>query len=718
MKQTNQVFIALLSIVALIVGCTHLGLQKNKTPEPVEVAQTPDPADIINSPEFIAKHGYIVPGVAYPPPKTFTLKEKIDEADIVVEAKAVADREFNRTSADSVRTSYLLVVYKVFKGNVKTDTIELTVRGGFYEYIEPVEEYIPGFKNPFAGRKITDFARGKTFGLNEYGVFFLKKNPNPTEQSTFKQIPNKYKFVAQWYRNYLWYNDWHITEQSLKDTDPAWYYSEKNPLMRLYRDIQKITGKKYKERVPLYSKKKDQTGQANKQSDEQLVMTITGFSNDSVPAGTQTPLSHLTIYGSGFGTNVGQVHFKNATNGGANEVTISPKDILHWSNDSIQVHVPSMGDTLQLDRCAGSGVVEVVRYEGAAPIDSVTSTAGIIVPYSIKNIYARRNYFRPKLFSPHNGGYTISYDSSFYNNKPALAAFRRALQRWRCTTGINLKEYCVKARPFCDTIGQVGFIRVSFKKPCFNITGPTALGATVIKKNDYCINTDTTAYVLAQDLIFDNPPYAGFTWHYDSIPSAASNKYDFETTALHELGHVHLLDHLMNVSQNLYYGQPACNSPTGTLKTLSAEEIAAGNFIMGQDTIANALCPTYPPMQKIVDCVLPAVCPPSGTCSIEDPALFNQPLLTTTCPLPIPLVPTSTGLFGVLVSTTIGIAASHPYNAGYTYEWDFGEGAVVVSATTSSDYGPHEVQWETTGLKFVTLTVYNGDHCYGVAETF
>ncbi|MCC7224580.1 MAG: T9SS type A sorting domain-containing protein, partial [Chitinophagales bacterium] len=600
---------------------------------------------------------------------------------------------------------------KVFKGNVKTDTIELTVRGGFYESIEPDEEYIPGIKNPFAGQKLTGWSEGKTFALHQYGTFFLKKNPNPKEQSAFKQIPNKYKYIAHWHRNYLWYDGY---ELNTIGPDMCTEHN-KEVLERYYGLLKKLTTRKYKE---INSLCKSSSGELlnNKQSYEQLVMAITGFSKDSVPAGTQTPLSHLTIYGSSFGNSVGEVHFKNANNGGANEVNISAKDILYWSDDSIRVHVPSMGDSTQLDRGAGSGVVKVVRAQ--TPTDSVTSAMGIVVPYSIKNTYARGNYFRPKLLGPHDGGYTVAYDSSFYNNKPALAAFRRALQQWRCTTGIHLREYCEKARPFCDTVGQSGFVRVGFAKNCFGFSGqPIYLGATATRITKACINTDTTLYVLGQDLLFADPPQSGFTWHFDSIPSTDSNKYDFETTALHELGHVHLLDHINDPSKNLYYGQPTCNQPNASIRTLSpSNEIAGGDFVMGHDTLPNPLCPQFLPMQRIVDCVLPAVCPPSGTCSIEDPALFNQPILTLTCPLSTEL-PTSGGLFGILSSTPIGIAASHTYNAAYTYEWDFGADATILSATNTSDYGPHEVLWETTGLKFVTLTVYNGNSCYGVAET-
>ena len=717
MKKHKQQLLAILGILVLSVGCMTFGAQKARIEQVSQQTSKTDTA-ALPPPAPLDANG-VLPRHFQAKPNPMTLKEKIDEADIVVEAKAVKRQTFNRTSADSVRTSYLLVVYKVFKGNVKTDTIELTVRGGYYEYIEPDEEYIPGIKNPFAGQKLTSFAEGKTFALHQYGTFFLKKNPNPKEQSAFKQIPNKYKYIAHWHRNYLWYENigMYVDDAHLVIDDPKLFYSNKNPLMRFYKDVKNITGKNYKERVPLY-KKKDQTGQINKQSDEQLVMTITGFSNDSVPAGTQTPLSHLTIYGSGFGTVMGQVHFKNANNGGANEVNISAKDILYWSDDSIRVHVPSMGDTTQLDRCAGSGVVEVLKLSlSGIPTDSVTSPMGIVVPYGIRNTYAEDSYFRPKLSGPHNGGYTVAYDSSFYNNKPALAAFRRALQQWRCTTGIHLREYCEKARPFCDTVGQSGFVRVGFAKNCFGFSGqPIYLGATTIRKTNSCLNTDTTVYVLAQDLLFADPPQSGFTWHYDSIPSTDSNKYDFETTALHELGHVHLLDHINDSSKNLYYGQPTCNQPNASIRTLSpSNEIAGGNFVMGQDTLPNSLCPTFPPMQRIVDCVLPAVCPPSGTCSIEDPALFNQPILTLTCPLSTEL-PTSNGLFGILSSTPIGIAASHPYNAAYTYEWDFGADATILSATNTSDYGPHEVLWETTGLKFVTLTVYNDNSCYGVAE--
>lgn len=482
MRKNINIILILLGFIMLAIGCISLK-QKQTT------VTTPDPADIINSPEFIAKHGLVVRDVPYPPAKVFTLKEKIDEADIVVEAKAVAYKEFNKTSADSVRTSYLLLVYKVFKGDVKTDTIELTVKGGYYTYLEPDEEYFPGYRNPLAGQTSLIYERGQTIPLNEYATFFLKRNPQPDQQSAFKQIPNQYKFTAQWHRNYLWYDG-----HELYTIGPNMCTEHNRQVLnKYYRILKKLTKRKYKELHPLCPKTNGAFLQ-NKQSDEQLVITITGFSKDSVPAGTQTNLSHLSIYGSGFGLNKGEVHFKNANTGGSDEVIISSRDILYWSNDSIQVHVPSMGDSTQLDRCAGSGVVKIVRAD--SPIDSITSTMGIVVPYSIKNNYSNiaKQYYRPKLmsFNAPNLSYIIRYDTTIYNNKPALAAFRRALERWRCTTGIDFKEFCQKGVVHCGNNTQNGVIRVSFDKPCLP-SNPLALGETQITKMLTCATpTDTS----------------------------------------------------------------------------------------------------------------------------------------------------------------------------------------------------------------------------------
>jgi len=91
---------------------------------------------------------------------------------------------------------------------------------------------------------------------------------------------------------------------------------------------------------------------------------ITGFSKDSVPAGIRaTNASHLTIYGNGFGTLKGDVLMKDANQANYFVALHPTHNILYWSDDSIQIIVPSMGFASNGDEflgdtrsaCAGTG---------------------------------------------------------------------------------------------------------------------------------------------------------------------------------------------------------------------------------------------------------------------------------------------------------------------------------------------------------------------------
>ncbi len=154
--------------------------------------------------------------------------------------------------------------------------------------------------------------------------------------------------------------------------------------------------------------------------------------------------SLLNIQGSGFGTAVGDVKFKNI--GGANSYFEAPTNhIRYWSDTLIRVWVPSIGkiDNADLDKCAGSGKIKVVKAGGG----TVNSTQVLSIPYALSNVYIEEvgKYRRVRLVGGtgvNTHGYTIVYDKPFFDNKPALNAFRRALQTWRCATGVNITELC------------------------------------------------------------------------------------------------------------------------------------------------------------------------------------------------------------------------------------------------------------------------------------
>ncbi|HRI28749.1 MAG TPA: hypothetical protein PK715_11885, partial [Chitinophagales bacterium] len=224
-----------------------------------------------------------------------------------------------------------------------------------------------------------------------------------------------------------------------------WFISpitfEKQYKIALYDKMLKQKEAKY-EKTSFYHKKKESlsVGSAVKRGGSGV---ITGFSRDTVPAGIRaTNVSQVTIYGSGFGAVKGNIFMEDANKSNMyNFVALHPThNILYWSDDSIQIVVPSMGfaspDEFVGDSrnaCAGTGYIRVIPGTGLSiPIWSETE---LVVPHAIAN-YATNSdnelTYTPYEVRLHNtngqGGYTFVYDTSFYHNAPALAAFRRALK--------------------------------------------------------------------------------------------------------------------------------------------------------------------------------------------------------------------------------------------------------------------------------------------------
>lgn len=84
------------------------------------------------------------------------------------------------------------------------------------------------------------------------------------------------------------------------------------------------------------------------------------------------------------------------------------------------------------------------------------------IPYAVNN-FATNSAFE-NLYSPHelrlhnaNGqdGYTFVYDPEFFTNKPAYNAFHRALDTWRKTTGMRVREVCGEVACQDATANQV-----------------------------------------------------------------------------------------------------------------------------------------------------------------------------------------------------------------------------------------------------------------------
>ncbi len=327
------------------------------------------------------------------------------------------------------------------------------------------------------------------------------------------------------------------------------------------------------------------------------IAAISGVSPNPGIAGTINVSDQLTISGSGFGAAPGTVEFSNADDGGATFVPFTnASDIISWADAQIVLKVP---------QGAGTGTVRV----------NGTFTSPYTVTYShveLNNNFAGfASTTRQRAFLVNkdgSGGYALQYNTTFAANTAAVAAFERALQTWRCNTFVNFS--ISPTTTAISVAANDGTNVVSFDPllPAGVLGRATSrFGAA---SNGGCQMQNTVWRTTEIDIQFQDPPSVGFTWNYGPTASIAfGSTYDFESVALHELGHAHGLGHIIASGNVMHYS--LFNG--ADVRVLSASsDIAGGVAKMGYSTVAANYCIQYPagvvgPMTALTagSCALP-----------------------------------------------------------------------------------------------------------------
>lgn len=272
-------------------------------------------------------------------------EEKVRKSPLIVEGKVVSKQSFWNAAHTMIYTYNKIEVFKVFKGNLAKDTIEVITQGGNVgpDYIEA--------------------SHLLRLEVNDMGVFFCFPNTMGLRSSNKKEI----------------LYDVYSSEQGFLKYDPS-RKTASSPFDRyesieqkLFPDLQKRTGQSLRviKSLPLNKPLKES---------QTLAVGITGFSPTTVNAGALLDPSTnvLTISGSGFGTPSGlaMVFFDDADDGaGGNYVGVpynSPL-IISWSATSIQVRVPTD---------AGTGNIIVQDDAG----NNAMSASVLNVNYSVMSI--------------------------------------------------------------------------------------------------------------------------------------------------------------------------------------------------------------------------------------------------------------------------------------------------------------------------------------------
>jgi hypothetical protein len=313
----------------------------------------------------------------------------------------------------------------------------------------------------------------------------------------------------------------------------------------------------------------------------QRLLDITGFSPTTITAGTG---SVLTINGSGFGATqgAGVVQFRNADDGGATFIQPLQTQYLSWSDAVITVQVPQN---------AATGEVRVIQGS------TFSSPGTLTVSFAHLNVdfdpgAGTVAYQTDHVNDNGTGGYTWRMNTGFDADVAARASFVRAFDTWRCGTDVN---WTIGANTAANDAISDGINII-----CYDNTAPLSPGILGVCYSYWsgCASGPTIIWFVNElDIIFDEGSnIAPFAWEFGPATPTAF-EYDFETVAVHELGHGHQLGHVISPGAIMHYAifNGAFN------RALGANDLAGGNFVQAKSEVANICGPG--PMSAYTGCV-------------------------------------------------------------------------------------------------------------------
>ena len=262
-------------------------------------------------------------------------------------------------------------------------------------------------------------------------------------------------------------------------------------------------------------------------------------------------------------------------------------DVITWTDTLIEIYVPS---DLEEDGESAASVKIIVEN---ALGKKGKSDESIIIQYSITNIRDGDEPFRISFVNADgDGGYTFKMDDELISLDPD-DCIKSALNEWACKTKINWK------------LSSSGI---------FGLENAIADGNSTIILGDSLVVDSTTALAFAV-LSGIKDCDAGLSiagWHVDDLDIVV-NKYntfqfecdsfsvnpieDFYAVLVHELGHLHMLEHSVHTSNVIYNYAIGDRSPSG-------DDIAGGLDVIdwSSDWTEGGDCP---PKHEIKDCVTP-----------------------------------------------------------------------------------------------------------------
>ncbi len=536
-----------------------------------------------------------------------SLASKINNSSLIVEGKVISQKSYWNAERNYIRTSNVINVTQVIKGNLNFSFIEVITEGGEVDMNKQVVD--PSLQ----------------LAINDEGIFTL---------NTFNQ-PSQFGHPV-----YHVYSDQQgFYKFNTKENIAVVPFKKYNDINTVYKEFETLLGID----LPAYV-----NPNANKFSSPSAIAAISGISPLIITAGTA---SVLTITGTGFGSTQGSsiVEFRNADDGGATFIQPHSSQYVSWNSTQIQVIVPTRSSTLTGNGTAGTGQVRVTV--GSSTLSAQTLT----VDYGELNVLITNTLAAQQVFNTRHvdlnsqNGITWQMYTGFNSNAAAKASFLSAFNTWRCNTNIN---WLIGTAVSTNTIAADGVNVIRFDIGSELPAG--VLGRCTSYFSACSLGPNIYVYVSELDICFDDAT----SWNFGPA-LATGSQFDFESVAVHELGHGHQLSHVINNNDVMHYAiGPATNK-----RTLISANIAAGNDVMSRNTSA-------------------------GICGKGN----MVPIAASVCSVTAP-----TSAFNLTTPVCVG---------------------QVVALTSSATGGPTTFSWTATGGSTSTSTLQNTTTSYASPGTY
>lgn len=473
------------------------------------------------------------------------IEERIKQASLIIEGEVISRNSFWDENRENIYTSNVIKVYKIFKGELKEQQVEVITEGGA------------------VGLDRHTYSSSLKLSTGQQGIFFLQ-DQKAVINSPAKSIRSTKPYGSQ--QGLITYD--------VRHNKAADAFNSFNTIESVYKTITNYTKTSFRA-VGLNEKLQQASVIQSQKQDAQFAPVITSFSPVITSAGTRTV---LTIKGTGFGSTRGSgfVEFKNADDGGKTYTKPFPREYLSWSDTEIRLYLPSQG---QDQGTPGSGTFRVTANDGA----SILSPTPITIEYAYSNVVlggsvsvGKNRTFAPRLMASNNtGGYTIQYAPSMQNRVEAQYGFQRAVASWICNTGVN---WTIGEGTDLETTADDDRSTVRFASA--SDVGDKVLARTISRYVGYRCGTDTLFFLDE----FDMEINSSINWQYGPGPPV-NRQYDFETVMLHELGHAHQLGHIIRPREAVMHYSVEFDR---AYRDLSPADIEGGRFIMARSITANA----------------------------------------------------------------------------------------------------------------------------------